>query len=142
MLKSLLKEIIGAPPAILERCPSLLPFRNKYHVLVLFEGAADDRPEIQENLLANQHDTLQSYEIALLRVAGGGVFTSLDNPADIDADELRNDLHGPSPEEFEAVLVDREGAVVLRSSNPVSLPYLLDLINGCPRASPPSRSNL
>ncbi|CCM78170.1 DUF4174 domain-containing protein [Rhizobium mesoamericanum] len=128
MLKSLLKELVGASSGVLERCPSLLPFRNKCHVLVLFEGASDERPEMQEDLLENQQDALRSHDIALLRVAGGGVFSSTDSPVEIDADVIRHDLNGPSPEEFEAVLVDREGAVVLRSTKPVSLPYLLDLI--------------
>ncbi|OWW02425.1 hypothetical protein ATY81_22450 [Rhizobium sp. R72] len=141
MLKSFLKEILGAPSGIMERCPSLLSFRNKCHVLVLFEGAADDRPDMQEDFLANKHDMLQSHDIALLRVAGGGVFSSLDNPVEIDADEIRNDLDGPSPEDFEAVLVDREGAVVFRSSRPINLPYLLDLISGSPGAGGPASKN-
>ncbi|EPE96202.1 hypothetical protein RGCCGE502_21530 [Rhizobium grahamii CCGE 502] len=114
-------------------CPSLLAFRNASYVLVLFEGAADDRPEMQEEMLANQHDVLAAHNIAIVRVAGGGVFTSLDQAMDIEADDVRRDLEGPSPEEFEAVLIDPNGATKLRSQEPVSVPSLIDAIDRLPR---------
>lgn len=128
MLKSLLREIIGTGYDGTKRGETLLPFRGKCRVLVLFEGAADERPEVQENYLANQQSVLTTNDIALLRVAGGGVFSSLDSPLDISADDLRGDLDGPSPEEFEAVLVDRDGAIVFRSAAPVQLNDVLTAI--------------
>ncbi len=132
MLKSLFKEIIGTSPAIHDPCPSLLGFRNTSWVLVLFEGAADERPEKQEQLLANEQDALESRMVAILRVAGGGVFTSLDIAADIGADEVSNDLDGPSSDEFE-VLVDLNGVLKFRSNQPVSVPYLVGLIDRLPK---------
>jgi len=132
MLKSLIKEIIGASPTLDDPCPSLLSFRNKCHVLVLFEGSADDRPELQEAFLANQHEVLALRNIVLLRVAGGGVFSSFEASADISADEIRADLSGPSPEEFEAVLVGADGQVKFRSMRPVSMQHLIDLIDRVP----------
>ncbi|WP_037090575.1 hypothetical protein [Rhizobium sp. 42MFCr.1] len=88
MLKSLFKEIIGASPATDDPCPSLLGFRNLSWVLVLFEGAADDRLEMQEELLANQQGALEKQAVTILCVAGGGVFDSLDTAADIGADAM------------------------------------------------------
>lgn len=136
MLKSFIKEIIGASPALYDPCPSLLLFRNKCHVLVLFEGSADDRPELQEEYLANQHEALASRHIALLRVAGGGVFSSFEPSADISADQIRADLNGPSPEEFEAILVSPDGAIKFRSPRPVSVQHVIDLIDGLPHSDP------
>ncbi|KRB49270.1 hypothetical protein ASE04_19065 [Rhizobium sp. Root708] len=129
MLKSLLKEIIGAVPNSSERAECLQAFRGKCRVLVLFEGASDDRPEIQEGYLTDQQEVLASNDIALLRVAGGGVFSSLETPVDISVDDLRADLNGPSPEDFEAVLVDRDGAVVFRSKAPVQLSAILSALD-------------
>lgn len=133
MLKSLFKEIIGASPATDDPCPSLLGFRNLSWVLVLFEGAADDRPEMQEQLLANQQGALEKQAVTILRVAGGGVFDSLDTAADIGADDVRDDLEGPSPDEFEAILVDPNGITRFRSNQPVSVPYLVGLVDRIPK---------
>ncbi|MBB3320128.1 hypothetical protein FHT77_006047 [Rhizobium sp. BK181] len=132
MLKSFIREIIGAPPVATDPCPSLLAFRNTSHVLVLFEGGDDDRPEAQEQLLENQQDVLSAHNIAIVRVAGGGVFTSLDQVMEIEADEVRHDLDGPSPEEFEAVLIDPQGETKLRSREPVSVPFLTEAIGRLP----------
>ncbi|MBW9117318.1 DUF4174 domain-containing protein [Rhizobium cauense] len=129
MLKSLLSEIVGVPQEPTEGPPSLRSFRHKCHVLVVFGGSADQRPEEQERLLTNQQVALETHGIALLRVAGGGVFSSLETIVDISADELRSELDGPSQEEFEAVLVNKAGKVTMRSKAPVSLPYVLDLID-------------
>jgi hypothetical protein len=111
-------------------------FRNKCHVLVLFEGSADDRPELQEEYLANQHEALASRDIALLRVAGGGVFSSFEASSDISADQIRADLNGPSPEEFEAILVGVDGVVKFRSRLPVSVQHVIDLIDRLPHSIP------
>jgi hypothetical protein len=132
MLKSLLREIIGISTVVSERAESLSPFRGRYRVLVLFEGATDERPEVQERYLANRHDILTANDIVLLRVAGGGVFSSFDNPLEISADDLRAELNGPSPEEFEAVLVDRDGAIIYRSPAPVEVFSLLETIRSLP----------
>jgi len=133
MLKSFIKEIIGTSAAATDPCPSLLAFRNTSYVLVLFEGGDDDRPEMQEQLLENQHDALSAHDIAIVRVAGGGVFTTLDQGMEIEADEVRNDLDGPSPEEFEAVLIDPRGTVQFRSAEPVSVPFLIGAIDRLPK---------
>lgn len=122
MFKSLLKELVGIPTNPTEDLETLGEFRGKCHVLVLFEGSDDDRPEVQERYMENQQSALEAKNVSLLRVAGGGVFSSLDSPLDISADDIRSDLNGPSPEEFEAVLVDKQGHVILRSPTPVELP--------------------
>ncbi len=132
MLKSFLREIMGSVPDSASCAKTLLAFRGECRVLVLFEGAADERPEVQEDYIANQQDVLSRHDIVLLRVVGGGVFSSLDNPVDIDVDDLRSDLNGPSPEEFEAVLVDRDGAVIFRSPLPVPVSAILSAIEIIP----------
>ncbi|MDP9812298.1 hypothetical protein J2W42_005168 [Rhizobium tibeticum] len=136
MLKSFIKEIIGASTALYDPCPSLVSFRNKCHVLVLFEGSADDRCELQEEYLANQHEALASRDIALLRVAGGGVFSSFEACADISADQIRADLNGPSPEEFEAILVGPDGAIKFRSGRPVSVQHVVETMDRLPHSNP------
>ncbi|MDM9627891.1 DUF4174 domain-containing protein [Rhizobium sp. S152] len=134
MLKSILSEILGTPPANAEGLASLSRFRGKCHVLVLFEGSADDRPEMQEALLTNQHESLAARDVVLLRVVGGGVFSSLENPMAIDADDIRFDLEGPSIEEFELVLVHRDGAIILRSNNPVDMALVYAQLDKAPDA--------
>ncbi|WP_246718048.1 DUF4174 domain-containing protein [Rhizobium sp. BK060] len=59
-------------------------------------------------------------------------FSSFNASADIGADQIRADRSGPSPEEFEAILVDADGQVKFRSMRPVSVQYVIDLIDKVP----------
>nr|WP_244423825.1 DUF4174 domain-containing protein [Rhizobium sp. CF122] len=45
---------------------------------------------------------------------------------------MRADRSGPSPEEFEAILVGADGQVKFRSMRPVSVRYVIDLIDRVP----------
>lgn len=80
MLKSLFRELTGASLKDSDPCPSLAPFRDKCHVVVVFEGSNDDRPLRQEEALVPYDRTLADHDIAVLRVAGGGVFQLFENP--------------------------------------------------------------
>lgn len=113
MFKSLLKELVGIPTNPAEDLEALKRFRGKCHVLVLFEGSGDDRPELQERYMENQQMALEAKNVSLLRVAGGVVFSSLDSPLDISADDIHSALNGPSPE---------QGQVILRSPPPSNFP--------------------
>jgi hypothetical protein len=53
--------------------------------------------------------------------------------ADTGADDVRDDLEGPSPDEFEAILVDPNGITRFRSNQPVSVPYLVGLVDRIPK---------
>ncbi|WP_338009975.1 DUF4174 domain-containing protein [Rhizobium sp. CF122] len=58
-------------------------------------------------------------------------FSSFNASAD-SADQIRADRSGPSPEEFEAILVGADGQVKFRSMRPVSVRYVIDLIDRVP----------
>lgn len=136
MLKSIFREIAGFPVPASEPAPSLREFRNRCRVLALFEGSLDERPAVQEDLLRQENEALLKRDITVLRIAGGGVFQLFEEPYDLDADDIRRDLDGPSAEEFEVVLVGRDGAVKLRSREPLSCARLFAMIDGLPKSVP------
>lgn len=51
-------------------------------------------------------------------------------------DAIRAELGGPSADKFEAVLLGLDGVVQLRSSQPVAVSYLLQLIAKMPGPTP------
>jgi hypothetical protein len=119
MLKSFVREIMGTAPhkAPAPRC--LRQFAGKKRVLLVFADAEDDRASRQDDLLRKAHMRFIEEDIEVFNVAGGGVFPLFDDPHDLDADELREDLDGPQPGEFGLILIDRDGKVKLRASEPM-----------------------
>lgn len=111
-------------------------FRGKSRVLVVFEELSSGKAEIQEYLLADRFSALRDYSVILIRVAAHGVFESLYPREDLDPDAIRAELGGPSADKFEAVLLGLDGVVQLRSSQPVAVSYLLQLIAKMPGPTP------
>jgi hypothetical protein len=136
MLKSLFRELLGTGNPRLDAAPSLQAFRDKCRVLAIFEGSPDDRPAVQDDLLRHENEALMKRDIAVLRIAGGGVFQLFDEPYDLSADDIREDLDGPSQDEFEVVLVGRDGTIKLRSQQPMSCAALFAAMDNLPRTVP------
>ncbi|TCL67210.1 DUF4174 domain-containing protein [Rhizobium sp. BK251] len=128
MLKSLVRELIGASPETKRSPDSLRDFRGRCSVLAVFEDSDDERPVLQEQLLKQCGAVLERCNIAVLKIAGGGVFQLLDEPYDIDADEIRDELK-VSSDDFEVVLVDMDGTVRLRSRQPIDVHELLAMLD-------------
>lgn len=119
MLKSFVREIMGTAPHKLPAPRCLRQFAGKKRVLLVFADAEDDRASRQDDLLRKAHMRFIEEDIEVFNVAGGGVFPLFDDPHDLDADELREDLDGPQPGEFGLILIDRDGKVKLRASEPM-----------------------
>lgn len=115
---------------------TLREFRGKCRVLVVFEELSSGKAEIQEYLLSDKLLALRDYNVVLIRVAAHGVFESLYPREDLDPDAIRAELGGPSADKFEAVLLGLDGVVQLRSSQPVAVSYLLQLIEEMPGPTP------
>jgi hypothetical protein len=136
MLRSLFKEFSGVDGKLNDPCPSLVSFRNKCNVLVIFEGSNDDRPIRQEEELLHHEKNLTDRDVTVLRVAGGGVFQLFEEPYELDADDIRRDLQGPSDDEFEMVLVGLDGSTKLRSYAPLPTSVILDVLDKVPPSMP------
>lgn len=113
---------------------TLQEFRGKHRVLVVFEELSSGKSEIQEYLLADKFAGLRNHNVILIRVAANGVFESLYEREDLSPDAIRKELGGQEPEKFEAVLLGLDGMVQLRSSQPVAVSYLCQLIEKMPTA--------
>lgn len=127
---------IGAELGIATSAASttLQEFRGKSRVLVVFEELSRGKAEIQEYLLADKFSALRNHNVILIRVAAHGVFESLYPREDLSADAIRAELGGHEAEKFEAVLLGLDGVVQLRSSQPVAVSYLCQLIEKMPEA--------
>ncbi|MCV3739394.1 DUF4174 domain-containing protein [Rhizobium sp. TRM96647] len=109
-------------------------FRGKSRVVVVFEELSSGKAEIQEYLLADKFSALRKHNVVLIRVAAHGVFESLYPRDDLSPDAIREELGGHEVEKFEAVLLGIDGVVQLRSSQPVAVDYLCQLIEKMPEA--------
>ncbi len=129
MLRSLFRELAGIGDKVTDPCPSLASFRDRCSVLVIFEGSSDDRPARQEEELLHHEKSMTERDIAVLRIAGGGVFQLFEEPHELNADDIRSDLEGPSDDDFEIVLVGRDGTTKLRSYAPLPATVIIDVVN-------------
>jgi hypothetical protein len=135
MLKSLFREIAGPRDRVNDPCPSLASFRNRCNVLVIFEGSSDERPIRQEEELLHHEKTLNDRAVAILRVAGGGVFQLFEEPYELNADDIRSDLQGPADDEFEIVLIGHDGTTKLRSYSPLPATIIVGVIDKLPSST-------
>jgi hypothetical protein len=136
MLRSLFRQFAGTDDKLGDPCPSLASFRNRCNVLVIFEGSSDDRPVRQEEELLHHEKNLIDREVTVLRVAGGGVFQLFEEPYELNADDIRRDLQGPADDEFEIVLVGRDGTTKLRSDAPLPAIVITGVIDKRPSSAP------
>lgn len=125
---------IGAELGIATSAASttLREFRGKSRVLVVFEELSSGKAEIQEYLLADKFSALRKHNVVLIRVAAHGVFESLYPRDDLSPDAIREELGGHEAGKFEAVLLGIDGVVQLRSSQPVAVDYLCQLLEKMP----------
>jgi hypothetical protein len=110
----------------------LKPFIGRKRVLIIFADANDDRATMQDESLQRAKFSLIENDIEVLNVAGGGVFPTFEEPEDLDADEIRDDLQGPQPGEFGLLLLDCDGTVLLRSKEPMSPEDIIGSLSSVP----------
>ncbi|SCW54983.1 protein of unknown function [Rhizobium mongolense subsp. loessense] len=132
MLKSIIREIMGPAPRAPVSPDCLKPFIGTKRVLIIFADADDDRATVQDELLRTSHLRFIEDDIEVFSIAGGGVFPLFEGSYDLDADEIRDDLEGPQPGEFGLVLLDRDGTVKLRSSEPVRPEEIIGALSSMP----------
>ncbi len=133
MLKSIVREIIGASgrQSALPQC--LKQFVGLKPVLLIFADAEDDRAAIEDDLLRSAHMRLIEADVEVFNVAGGGVFPLFEGAYDLDADDIREKLEGPQPGEFAIILIGRDGTVKLRSREPLSPEEIFTALDRMPR---------
>jgi Domain of unknown function (DUF4174) len=120
MLRSILHEIMGTGVREHHLPRSLEQFLGKKNVLIVFADAEDNRPILQDELLRKARMRLIEDDIEVFTIAGGGAFSLFDDVQDLDADDVRAQLQGPSNGEFGLVLIGTDGMVKLRSSEPMT----------------------
>lgn len=136
MLKSIVQEIIGAPRRAPALPQSLLQFRGKKRVLIIFADAQDDRALIQDEWLRKAHMRLIEEDVEVFSIAGGGAFALFDDAWELDADDIRERLQGPPTGEFGLILIGRDGLVKLRSREPRSVEDIFRAFEILPKKTP------
>jgi hypothetical protein len=132
MLKSFVREIMGPAPHAPAFPACLKQFIGRRRVLLIFSDADDDRAAVQVDLLRTAHLRFIEEDIEVFNVAGGGVFSLIEDDYDLDADEIRDDLEGPQPGEFGLILLDRDGKVKLRSKEPMRPEEIIGVLAAVP----------
>ncbi|MBX5149591.1 DUF4174 domain-containing protein [Rhizobium lentis] len=133
MLRSIVHEIIGTPRREPELPQSLEQFRDSKRVLIIFADAQDDRAAIQDEWLRNAQMRLIEEDVEVFMIAGGGAFSLFDDGWELDADDIRERLQGPSYSEFGLILIGRDGAVKLRSSEPRTAEEIFAALDKLPK---------
>lgn len=108
---------------------SELTWKNR--VLVAFGGAMDGRLRQQITLLMKNTDDLADRDMIVLQVSGDTVSTIFGSAPDLDADALRAGAKA-SGDEFQVILVGKDGGIKLRSNQVVGDVELFDLIDRMP----------
>lgn len=133
MLRSIVHEIIGTPRREPELPQSLEQFRHSKRVLIIFADAQDDRAATQDEWLRNAQMRLIEEDVEVFIIAGGGAFSLFDDGWELDADDIRERLQGPSYSEFGLILIGRDGAVKLRSSEPRTAEEIFAALDKLPK---------
>ncbi|TCU04973.1 DUF4174 domain-containing protein [Rhizobium sullae] len=132
MLKSIIREIMGPAPRAPVSPDCLKPFIGYKRLLIIFADADDDRAAVQDELLRTSHLRFIEEDIEVFSIAGGGVFPLFEGSYELDADDIRDGLEGPRPGEFGLVLLDRDGKVKLRSSEPMQPAEIIGALSSMP----------
>lgn len=110
---------------------SLSQFEWKNRVLVLFGKSDDGKLRKQLDALAGQKPALADRDMVVLHVHGNEVETVFGDSAKLDANKIALEARAPA-EQFEAVLVGKDGGITLRSEDVVSTVELFDLVDRMP----------
>jgi len=108
---------------------SELTWKNR--VLVVFGGATDGRLRQQITLLMKKTDDLADRDMIVLQVSGDTVSAIFRSAPDLDADALRAGAEA-SGDEFQVILVGKDGGIKLRSNQVVADVEIFDLIDRMP----------
>ncbi len=138
VLKSLIAEITGRVPAQAgELYDQIAP---GHRLVVIFEDTLGALRDWQDELLRIDGDALRQMNIWVACVPSDGQPALLNGRAsDLPVVRLRQALSEASPGEFQVVLLDIEGDVILRADGPVTIEQLSEVVG---RVSPgqPRRS--
>ncbi|CAD7049911.1 hypothetical protein RHAB21_04096 [Pseudorhizobium halotolerans] len=104
---------------------------RKNRVLAVFGGATDGRLRQQITLLMKKTDDLADRDMIVLQVSGDTVSAIFGSAPDLDADALRAGAEA-SGDEFQVILVGKDGGIKLRSNQVVANVEIFDLIDRMP----------
>jgi hypothetical protein len=124
-LKSLLAEIVGISQDDTHPADSLDAFAGVARVLVVFDDSRGDAL-VQDKQLSL--DALRRLQILVAHVLVNGTVEIGKRPTHISGLQLRSELTGPPVGEFGAVLIDLDGAIILRVNEPVSTSDLAHVV--------------
>jgi hypothetical protein len=129
--------LMGAAP------DPLKPLRGIARVVVVSAPRSDDSSlRVQDTILSADRDGQADRDMKIIRLVGS------DGPDGANASTLRERLSLP-PDRFEVVLVGKDGAIVLRRRQPMTLGDVFDRIDAMPlrrdelrrRTVPPPKSS-
>jgi hypothetical protein len=111
---------------------SLEQFQWKNRVVVIFPDKDNSRAARQENQLMADRTGLEERDIVVLKLAGPAIRFLFGASTDLDAEAISRDLEGPSPGEFAAFLVGKDGTVKLNVREPITTGELIAIIDAMP----------
>ncbi|MDR6821041.1 hypothetical protein J2X76_006241 [Neorhizobium sp. 2083] len=131
VLKSLIAEITGqVPPQASDISEEIAPGRR---LVVIFEDTLGALREWQNELLRTDGDALRHMNMWVACVPSDGHPALLNGRvSDFPVEELRHALSEGSPGQFQVVLLDVEGDVILRADGPVTIEQLSEAVDRIP----------
>ena len=127
VLKSLIAELTGHVPSQAgDLSDEIAPGRR---LVVIFEDTLGALREWQNELLQIDGDALRQMNMWVACIPSDGQPALLNGRAsDLPVEELRQVLSESSPGEFQVVLLDVEGTVILRADGPVTIEQLSEAV--------------
>ncbi|MGK9054820.1 DUF4174 domain-containing protein [Xaviernesmea oryzae] len=108
-----------------ETAAGLVPDKR---VLVLFEDNLSPVRKWQSELLKLDQEALRAMDIAIVCVSSDDAPSMINGrPQALPVDELRRELQGGAGK-FEAILVDKDAGILLRSDTPVTIAQIQEVV--------------
>jgi hypothetical protein len=127
MFSSLLAEITGAIPAT--EATEISDIAGEAPALIVFGNPTNESVTAQNDALRPGQNDLRQLSITVVHVPDGDGPVSLNGlPCSLAADRIRTGLNREALEQFQVMLLDSDGRLLLRSDKPVPLDQLREAI--------------
>lgn len=110
---------------------SLSNFEWKNRIVLVFGKATDPKVERQIDVLKEKQAELADRALVVIRIAGDEARAVYGTAVTMDADKLRTDAKVGN-DDFQVILVGKDGGVKFRSKDIVSVVEIFDLIDRMP----------
>jgi hypothetical protein len=127
MFSSLLAEIIGVIPAT--KATEISDIAGEAPALIVFGNPTNESVTAQNDALRPGQNNLQQLSISVVHVPDGDGPVLINGlPCSLAADRIRTGLNRDALEQFQVMLLDPDGRLLLRSDKPVTLDQLREAI--------------